>query len=88
MALVPVSAKPRREALCILAAAGQHLVTAEVGRPTLDVSCTAHQGGGQVAPGRQPHVDDLPILVDRTVHVRPPTVHLDVGLVDKSGGVF
>ena len=24
-------------------------------------------GGGQVAPGGQPHVDDLPVLVDRPV---------------------
>ncbi len=40
-------------------------------------------GGGQVAPGGQPHVDDLPVLVDGPVEVCPSSVDLDVGLVDE-----
>jgi len=38
---------------------------------------------GQIASGRQPDVYDLPGLVDCPVQVRPPTVDLDVGLVDE-----
>ena len=39
--------------------------------------------GGQVAPAGQPDVDDLPILVDRPVEVGPPSVDLDIRLVDE-----
>ena len=39
--------------------------------------------GSQVTPGGQPYVDDLPILVDRPLQVRPPAVDLDVGLVNE-----
>src|SRR4051812_43395386 len=37
----------------------------------------------QITPDRQPHVDDLPVLVDRPIQIRPPARHLDVGLVDE-----
>jgi len=36
---------------------------------------------GQISSGGQQHVDDLPVLVDRPVQVRPPTVDLDLCLV-------
>src|SRR4029453_15348822 len=39
-------------------------------------------GGVRVATRGDEHVDDLPELVDRAVHVAPPASHLHVGLVD------
>ncbi len=47
-------------------------------RPAEERSCC-----GQIAPDGQPHVDDLPVLVDRPVQVRPQAVDLDVGLVNE-----
>jgi hypothetical protein len=38
---------------------------------------------GQVTLAGQPHVDDLPMLVDRPVQVCPPSGDPDVGLVDE-----
>jgi hypothetical protein len=57
-------------------------------------ACPAMIKGGQcpleeptgslgVAAGRNQHVDDLPVLVDRPVHVPPDPVDLHVGLVDE-----
>jgi hypothetical protein len=39
-------------------------------------------GRVSVPAGRDQHVDDLPVLVDRPVHVPPDSVDFDVGLVD------
>jgi len=48
-------------------------------RPGGERSGEERPGGDQVASGGQPHVDDLPVLVDRPVQVRPPAVDLDLG---------
>lgn len=48
------------------------------------------QGAGEepacrdrIPPGGQQYVDDLPVLVDRPVHVPPDAVDLDVGLINE-----
>src|SRR5437764_8024709 len=33
--------------------------------------------GGGISFGGHIHVDDLPVLVDRAVHIAPPAAHLD-----------
>ena len=38
-------------------------------------------GRGQVTPLGQLHVDDLAVLVDRPVQIRPPASDLDVRLI-------
>jgi hypothetical protein len=38
-------------------------------------------GGLRVATRGDEHVDDLPDLIDRAVHIAPPAGHLHVGLV-------
>jgi len=43
-------------------------------------------GCGRVATWRDEHIDDLAELVDRPVHVAPPTGDLDVGLIDVPAG--
>jgi hypothetical protein len=40
-------------------------------------------GRGQIAPGRQQDVDDLAMLVDRTVEISPPPGNPDAGLIDE-----
>jgi hypothetical protein len=40
-------------------------------------------GSGQISLTGQPHVDHLPVLVDRAMQIRPSPGHLDVCLVDE-----
>jgi hypothetical protein len=47
------------------------------------VTARAGRWRAKITPAGQPEVDDLAVLVDRRVQVRPPSGDLDVGLVDK-----
>jgi hypothetical protein len=51
--------------------------------PRLSARLKNDLAAGQVTLGGQQHVDDLAMLVDRPVQVRPQTGDLDVGLVNE-----
>jgi len=45
-------------------------------------------GGAPVTPGRQRHIDDLPVLVNRPVEIGPMPGDLDIGLTGEPAGAW
>jgi hypothetical protein len=50
-------------------------------QPLVQRSAAPQGGRPQIPPWRGEHIDDLPELIDRTVHIAPATSHLHIGLI-------